>query len=199
MSATNRETFSCSFLTTRGWPTCCRHGEHHTAFAVEVACNGVHYVNQPTCRGSETDRASANASVHQRFVSSCKFASNALNRFSINAYCLFNSSCGELLQRCWQYVEPGNMRANVIANVGQAFFKNGVGNCSQEQCIGTWANGQPFIAMFCCLALAGVNNNQLATAFAHGFKSTREVWCRAQTSIRVIWVCAQHQYVLRAI
>ena len=91
------------------------------------------------------------------------------------------------------------MWANVIANVGQAFFKNGVSNCSQEQRVGTWANGQPFIAMFCGLALAWVDYYQLATAFAHGFKSTWEIWCCTQASIRVVWVCTQHQDVLRAI
>ena len=91
------------------------------------------------------------------------------------------------------------MRTNVIAHVGQAFFKNGVGNCSQKQCVGTWADGQPFIAMFCCLALARVDYYQLATALAHCFKTTWEVWCRAQASIRVVWVGTQHQYVLRAI
>ena len=91
------------------------------------------------------------------------------------------------------------MRANVIANVGQTFFKNGVRNCSQEQRVGTWANGQPFITMFCCLALARVYYNQLSAAFTHGFKSAWEVWRCTQASIRVVWVCTQHQDVLRAI
>ena len=157
MSATNGETFTSSLLTTRGWSTCCRHGEHHAAFAVEVARNGVHYVNQPTCCCSETYGACANASIHQCFIGSSEFASDAFNGFSINANRLFNSSCGELLQGYRQHIEPCNMWANVIANVGQAFFKNGVSNCSQEQCVGARSNSQPFITMFCGLALAWVD------------------------------------------